>query len=135
MVKHIDIIIENKMIVEKRDMNIYHNSTKSAHIISPESSVSIPLKSLSDGDYLHISLLSGPGKLRNDCVIDMPSWIDFDLSYAGDAKITHASGRTLLKIPPGPPIWQIKMTQSFTPKFSKPADRITISERHEETQI
>ncbi|MGE5341255.1 MAG: hypothetical protein ACM3SY_07210 [Candidatus Omnitrophota bacterium] len=95
-------------------------------MISPESSITLPLKSGNEGDYLHISIVSGPGRLEGICVVNMPSWIDFDLSYAGDTNITHSGNRTLLKIQPGPPIWQIKMTQSLSSLCARFSDRIAI---------
>ena len=106
-----DVTVENKLIKEKRDINVYHQSTRSAHIISRSSSITLPLRPIADDDYLHISVVSGPGHLWKDCVIDLPSWVNFEFSLEGKAVISHMNDRTFLKIPPGPPTWQLKMTR------------------------
>ena len=112
MEKTINITIENELAIGQRDMNIYHHSTRSAHMISYNSSVTLPLKSVVEDDYLHISIVSGPGRLKNRSVVNLPSWIDFDISSADDVSVTHSGDRTILKIPPGLPRWQLKMTRS-----------------------
>ena len=63
MAKEINITIENKLVMEKRDMNVYHHSTRSAHMISFDSSITLPLRSVMGDDYLHISIVTGPGNL------------------------------------------------------------------------
>jgi hypothetical protein len=128
MAKDINITIENKLVLEKRDMNVYHHSTRSAHMISHDSSVTLPLRPVMEDDYLHISVVSGPGHLEGTCVVNLPSWLDFELSAAADATVIHLEGRTLLKIPPGPPTWQIKMTRSFTSLINRSSDRVTIGD-------
>ncbi|MCU0289222.1 MAG: hypothetical protein MUF15_22855 [Acidobacteria bacterium] len=45
---------------------VYHHSNRSAYIISHNSSISIPLRTSGEGDYLHISIVSGPGNLEKD---------------------------------------------------------------------
>jgi hypothetical protein len=132
MAKQINITIENKLVLEERDMNVYHHSTRSAHMISPESSITLPLKSVIEDDYLHISIVSGPGRLEGNCVVNLPSWVDFELSSAGDAITTHSSDRTLLKIPPGPPIWQLKMTRSLSSTIDQSLDRVIIGDDQQE---
>ena len=110
MPKEVNIIVENKLIKEKRDINVYHQSTRGAHIISRRSSITLPLKSVKEEDYLHISVIRGPGNLRKQCLLDLPSWADFELSSDSNTTLTHSGDRILLKIPPGPPTWQLKMT-------------------------
>jgi hypothetical protein len=132
MEKTINITIENRLVMEQRDMNIYHHSTKSAHMISCDSSITIPLKPVSEDDYLHISIVSGPGHLKNRSVINLPSWVDFDISSAHDVSVTHSSDRTLLRIPPGLPKWQLKMTRA--PGIDQRAGRVTISDDLPEIQ-
>ncbi|MCP5106985.1 MAG: hypothetical protein GY950_26610 [bacterium] len=128
MAKKIYITIENKLLVEKRDMNVFHHSTRSAHMISYDSSITLPLKAVSDDDYLHISIVSGPGYLESMCVVNLPSWLDFELSSATDATVTHSGDRTLVKIPPGPPTWQLKMTRSYSSVIHQPAGRVIIGD-------
>ena len=134
MAKEINITIENKLLIEKRDMNVYHHSTRSAHMISHNNSITLPLRPVIEDDYLHISIVSGPGRLEGYCVVNMPSWIDFELAYAGDANIAHSGERTLLKIPPGLPVWQLKITRSLSSRINKSSARVTIGDDQLEYQ-
>ncbi len=97
-------------------------------MISFDSSITLPFKPVSEDDYLHISIVSGPGRLKGNCFVNLPSWINFELSSAGDATIDHLGDRTLLKIPPGPPVWQLKMTRSLTSPVDQPSYRVTIGD-------
>jgi len=126
MKKEINITIENRLVREKRDMNVYHHSTRSAHMISHDSSITLPLKTVIEDDYLHISIVSGPGHLQSKSVVNLPSWVDFEISSAADVTVVHSDDRTLLKIPPGPPTWQIKMTRELSTLIYQPSDRVTI---------
>lgn len=109
MPKGIDVTVRNKLITEKRDLNAYHHSTRSAYMISHGNCITIPLGTVEDGDYLHLSIVSGPGSMEKDCWIDIPSWCDFTVSGLGNGDLAHSGNRTLLKIPPGPPVWQLKI--------------------------
>ena len=114
MSEEVDIIVENQFIMEKRDINIYHHYTGSAHIISQNSSITLPLKEVGQGDYLHVSVVIGPGDLEYDCWVDLPSRLDFQFSSTRNITtfvFTHHGDRSLLKIPPGPPTWQLKLTR------------------------
>jgi hypothetical protein len=132
MTKQTNITIENKFVLEERDMNVYHHSTRSAHMISPGSSITIPLKSVIEDDYLHISIVSGPGCLEGSCMVNLPSRVDFELSSAGDAATTHSGDRTLVKIPPGLPKWQLRITHSLSSLINQPSDRVTIGDDQQE---
>jgi hypothetical protein len=112
VVKGIDITIKNNLTVGERDIHVFHYSTRSAHIISHNSSITIPLRNSIENDYLYISVVKGPGYLWTSCVIGLPTWADFDFSSEGNLIVTHssASKQTLLKIPPGPPTWELKIT-------------------------
>ena len=114
MVKEIDITIRNKLTAGERDLHVYHYSTRSAHIISHNSSITLPLRNAAENDYLYISVVKGPGYLWTACVIGLPSWMDFDFSSEGNLTVTHSGNvkRTLLKIPPGPPTWELKIARS-----------------------
>ena len=112
MPEGIDITIRNKLVTEKRDLNVYHHSKRSAYMISHSNSITIPLGTVEYGDYLHLSVVSGPGSLEKDCWINIPSWCDFTISGLGNGDLTHSSDRTLLRIPLGPPVWQLKITRS-----------------------
>ncbi len=114
MTDKIEINVENKLITEKRDMNVYSHSTNSAHLISYGSSIPLPLEPDVDDDYLHISIVSGPGQLELTSVVDLPSWANFEFSSEGKLTVIRSGDRTLLKIPPGLPLWQLKMTRSIS---------------------
>lgn len=124
----VDIIVENKLIKEKRDIHVYHQSTRSAHIISRSSSITLPLRTIVEDDYLYISVVRGPGNLWKESVIDLPSWADFEFSLEGKVVITHSGNRTLLKVPPGPPTWQLKMTRPNESFIVQKSDHIIIGE-------
>jgi len=126
MAKKTNITIENKLVMEKRDMSVYHHSTRSAHMISYNSSITIPLRSVLEDDYLHISIVTGPGNLKNKSIVDIPSWLDFEFSPGADVTVAHSDNRTLLKIPPGPPMWQLKLTRSISSPVKQSSDRVTI---------
>jgi len=128
MEKEIKITINNKLILEKRDINVYHHFTKSAHLISYGCSITLPLRMVSEDDYLHISVVSGPGRLEGNCVVNVPSWIDFELSAAGDATMVHSDNRTIIRIPAGPPTWQLKMTQAANKSIEQCADIIIVGD-------
>lgn len=129
MIKVINITVENKFLVEKRDLNVYHQSTRSAHIISHNSSLAVPLRSISEDDYLHVSVVSGPGHLQNNSVISLPAWVEFDFSSApGNVSLSHSGDRLLLKIPAGPPTWQLKVTQADIVPGRQASNRITLGD-------
>lgn len=130
MTEKIEINVENKLITEKRDMNVYSHSTRSAHLISYGSSIPLPLEPDVDDDYIHISPVSGPGRLGLTSVVDLPSWVNFEFSSEGKLTVIRSGDRTLLKIPPGLPLWQLKMTRSISSlkhRFSVRKDRVIVS--------
>ena len=128
MAKEINVTIENKLVMEKRDMNIYHHSTRSAHMISHNNSITLPLQTSLEDDYLHISVVSGPGHLTNKSVLNLPAWLDFELSSEGKVIVAHSGDRIYLKIPQGPSTWQLRMTRSITSIINQSADRVTIGD-------
>ncbi len=119
--------IQNNFSTEPRTLNVYHHAAGSAHMISHNSSVTLPLHSLSQGDYLYIAVVGGPGPLRNPSVIDIPAWADFELIPGGELTLVHHCRRILLNIPPGQPNWQLKLKQAAdTDKRS--TDSVTIGD-------
>jgi hypothetical protein len=130
MTREMNITVVNKLILEKRDLNIYHHYTQSAHLISYNRSITLPLGSVETGDYLHISLVSGPGPLKRDCRIDLPLWVDFQFSIEGNVKVIHAGDarRIQLTISPGPGSCELRVTRSDGFQFLPPSDHITISD-------
>lgn len=126
MSEPIEIQVLNQLIEEKRDVSVYHHSSRSAHIIGRSGSLTLPLQDGSEDDYLHISLVSGPGNLWKGCLLDVPAWADLEFSFDGSITMTHRGKRTLFKIPPGPPTWQLRLSR---PAGAGPApDRLTIGE-------
>lgn len=128
MAKEINVTIENKLVLEKRDMNVYHHSTRSAHLISHNNSITLPLQPSVEDDYLHISVVSGPGHLINKSILIIPAWADFEISSEGKVSVAHLGDRTLLKIPPGPSTWQLRMTRSSTSIINRAVDRVTVGD-------
>jgi hypothetical protein len=135
----IEVTVENKLLAEKRDINVYHHSTQSAHIISHNSSITLPLAANGEKYYLQISVVKGPGYLENNCLINIPSWVDFDFTSKESVtaiSITHShdpeGARTVLKIPPGPPAWELKITRpsclASNQQFTKKRDYVVISD-------
>lgn len=130
MAEEFKIKVENKLIAERRYINVYHQSTKSAHLISYNSSITLPLGIVEESDYLYISAVRSHGNLWKACLIDLPSWADFEFSSDGKVGLAHScqEGRTILKISPGPPTWQLKMTQSTRAFMGKLSDNIIIAD-------
>lgn len=134
MAKEIKIKVENRFAIEKRAMNVYHHYDRSTHLISYGSSVELPLKPAGENDFLHISIVAGPGPLEGPCIVNLPHWIDFQFSPGGEVDVTHPENRTLLKIPPGPPVWQLKLTRSSSTFFKQTSDRITVGDSQQGSQ-
>ncbi len=112
MAKGVKLIIENRLVTERRDINVYHSSSATAHMISFNSSVTVSLGLGADGDYLHVSVVSGPGRLQRDTLVQLPGWLDFEYSGEGHVAVARSGDGTVLKIPPGLPGWSIKMTRT-----------------------
>lgn len=131
--REVEITVLNKLIKEKRDIHAYLHSSRSGHIISSNSSLKLGIKSMEENDYLHISMQRGPGHQENYCILDLPSFLDFKFSNSGEVVLVHTGERTLLRIPPGPPLWEIKIKPKM--RFScQPLDNqghITIGDGEE----
>jgi hypothetical protein len=123
-----EISIQNKLIAEKRDITVYHHDTSSAHILSYDSSIILPLGTIRDNDYLHISVISGPGQLRSESVLNLPSWLDFEITVDRKLTVKHTGERTFLKIPPGPPVWQLKLSLPDSAAKANSRDIISIGD-------
>jgi hypothetical protein len=119
MTEGINITVQNKLIMEKRDLNVYHHSTRSAYIISHSNSVPICMGNFEGGDFLLLSIVRGPGRMEKDCWISFPSWCFFAVSTLNDGDIFHSGDRLLVRIPAGPPLWQIKLALPLDHKNSK----------------
>jgi hypothetical protein len=106
----VGITIRNNLNKEKREISVYHHSRRMSHIVSHNRSLNHILESMDKGDYIQVSVVSGPGHLNHTCILVLPSFLDFTFSATGDVTIEHFNQRLMLKIPPGPPTWEIKMS-------------------------
>jgi hypothetical protein len=110
MIEEISISVENKLITEERDIYVYRHLTKETHIISHGNSSSFDLGTTEEMDYLSISTVAGPGDLIFGCLINLPLWVDFQLNTEGKVTLTHSGSRVSVRVPPGTPTWQLKIT-------------------------
>lgn len=131
MKKAIDLTIRNKLVMEKRDIVVYHHSTRGSHMISVDSAVTFPLMSVLEGDYLHISIVGGPGNLENTNVADLPSWADFEVYSNQTIAVFHAGDRTIVKLPPGTSPWQLKITRLRRSTVGCVSDSVIIGDRQD----
>jgi hypothetical protein len=107
------ITIDNKLMEGERDLNVFHHGSHSSHLISHEGSVTLPLRPPGQEDYLHISVVRGPGYLWKNCVISLPGWVDFQFTAEGRVGVNRScdTDRIMLRIPPGPPTWELTVTR------------------------
>lgn len=122
------IKVENRLVEEKRDLNIYHHATRSAYLISHSNAVAVSLGEFGEGDYLHISVVSGPGNLVKDTWIDLPSWCDFSVTGLVNGEILHRGDRTFVRVPPGPPDWKVEVKGNLANEGKDITDYITIGD-------
>ena len=132
MSEQLHITVENKLVKERRDLHIYHNSSKSAHIISHNSSIDFSLQKVETDDYLYISMIKGPENLTGDCLIHLPPWLDFEFISRGDLTCTYRHRGDVqpmvLKIPPGPPLWELKLMRAGDEE-TRDIIKVTIGEK------
>lgn len=128
MEKEIEITVENKLVMEERDMNVYHHATKSAYIVSCGNSVTVPLRTELENDYLHVSLISGPGYLDCNSMVSLPSWAKFEFSSMRDVTVSHSDGKMLVKIPPGLPLWELRLTRPHSPLIKQLRGSVVIGD-------
>ena len=124
--QEVDITVENKLAIDKREINIYHHARKSSHIISYNSTISTLLKTSEENDYLHISVGRGPGDLKSGCSIHIPAWANFQLSNEGKVTITRTKAKTEITLPPGPPTWELKISRSEASRVNRRQEVVTI---------
>lgn len=114
----LEITIENNLVKEKRSINVFHQASIGSHLISHNGSIILPLHMEETGDYIHISITSGAGHLKNACLLDLPNGLDIEFSGNGKVFLLYKKRRVNIRIPPGPPSWQLKVTrpeESFFP--------------------
>ena len=111
MSSSVRVMVENRLVTERRDLNVYHSCSATAHMISFDSSVTVSLGLGVEGDYLHVSVVGGPGRLRLETWVQLPGWLDFEYSGEGKIAVVRSGDCIYIKIPPGLPGWSIKMTR------------------------
>ncbi len=128
MFKEINITVENNLVMEKKDLNIYHHATRSAHMICFESSVTLPLKSACKDDYLTISVAPGYFRHEKDHFVDLPSWGDVECCTGEISAVLNSQNRTRVRIPPGKPMWQLRISRADMSSHQLTAARIFVSD-------
>lgn len=126
MTKEVEITVENRMVLEKRTLSIYHKGGDSTHLINNGSYHTLPLETAAEDDYLHISPGKGPGELKNECVLSIPSWTEFEFSSENKIGLTHRAKRFLLTVPAGTAGWDLRLTRPIDSETSPPKDTVTV---------
>lgn len=128
-----DIIFENNLVAENRNINVYHGDSRGTHFLGLGGSVKVPLRTVKEKDFINLSVAVGPGYMERRNVIDLPSWLNYEFLSEGKFAAVHSENRTLLKIPAGFPEWKLKLTLSAS--HGRPAqDRVVISDDREITK-
>jgi hypothetical protein len=133
MAKKTDIIFENNLLIEKRDLNVYHRKSKGIHFISRGSTVMVPLQTANDDDFVYLSVAVGPGYMERQNIVDLPSCLNYEFQSEGKFAAIRTGDRTLLKIPAGLPEWKLKLTLSAS-NLRQSCDRVIISDRQDVEQ-
>jgi len=129
MERTIDIHFENKLLMGKRDLNIYHRKNRGTHLISYGSAVNIPLGTVNEEDYINLSVAVGPGYMERESVVELPSWINYEVLSEGRFAASHTGNRTCLKFPAGLPEWTLKLSLSVLCRESSEG-RVVISDKN-----
>lgn len=96
----------------RRDLNIYHRCSRGTHLISCGSTVKIPLRTVNEEDYVNLSVAVGPGYMERQSVIDLPSWLNYEVLSEGRIAACNNGDRTRLTFPAGLPEWALKLSLS-----------------------
>lgn len=111
------VTIRNKLLKDRRDIHVYHHSTRGAHIISRGHSLDIALLDKDSGDYVHISAGGAGGRPGHDCRITIPRELDLEFSSQGDFTLNHPPEKdrnnTRLILPPGTAKWELTLAWSM----------------------
>ncbi len=131
MKKTINLHFENNLLIEKRNMNVYHGIDRATHFISHGSFVKIPLRTVDENDYINLSVAVGPGFMERSSFVDLPSWLNYEFRSEREFSAIQSGGRILLKTSAGLPEWKLKLTLPASP--ANPSEnRVTISDDHDE---
>lgn len=117
------IEVENNFKKGKRGIIVHNSSQKQDWIVPWKKNGQEDTKQEFDfpannDDYLVIAVTPGAGDLKW-CKAELPTALPFIFTPGGMEKIgilTSSDGeRTTLRIPPGPPTWQLKIKNPFKP--------------------
>lgn len=111
MTEPLRVVIENCLVKEKRSISVFHQVSKGSHLISHNGSVILHLQPVETGDYIHISVTIGPGRLKTGCLLELPMGMDFEFFGESKVALIYTGKRVRVKIPAGPPLWQLKVTR------------------------
>lgn len=134
--KQVDITVSNQLVKGERDINVYHHARRTAHLISCGGVLTSRITAGEADDYLHISVVSGPGYLENECVMDLPSFMNFRFRTTGEVIFDHSGERLVLRVPPGPPAWELRMNVSkrLSPAQAPAGDQVVIGDEEVTTE-
>jgi hypothetical protein len=108
------IEIQNKLVNQKKSIDVYHHVTGITDTISYNHSITLPIKtfiSKQKPDFIQITIKKEPGDSIEEIAVNLPSWAKYEFSPNNNIDITiiYLENRTLLKIPPCPPTWKLKI--------------------------
>ena len=124
------INFKNNLVMEKRDMNIYHHKSKGVHLISHGSSINISLQSLLKDDYIYLSIIAGSGKLERKHTVQLPAWMNYEFVSEGKFVAQHVDDYVCLNIPAAHPEWKMKLSCPNSRNYLD-IDQVTISDQDE----
>ncbi len=130
MVENVSITVKNLLNMDMKYLNVVHCSTVSAHLLSSNRAIELPLGNTDIHDHIHISACSeGGNDMWKDCLIDMPFWVDFELAFDGKATLLHSGNRLHLKLPSAPPTWQLKIRRPVGNGIACSNDYVVIADK------
>lgn len=139
-IDEIRLTIWNKLLKDRRDINVYQHSIQSSHIVSSNSPLVLQMKPGNGEDFLHISVPMGPGHLKYSCELDLPSFLDIEFKFSmtmGEITLRHFSERIKLVIPPGPSSWGVKLLFIKNTPFKPFPDKnfVSLSDRRDNSDV
>ncbi|MCP4215885.1 MAG: hypothetical protein GY765_14625 [bacterium] len=102
--KRVSIAVYNGL---ERDISVHHAAARTSHLISRNTSVDLAIGG--EGDYLHISLVSGQGALVTGSLLEWPSFMDFKLALPGEIDLVHRGERMKVALPKGTDTMQLRL--------------------------
>ncbi len=127
------IEVKNQLVNSQRCINVYHHHTGIADIIYFNQSISLSLRELTGNrqrDYLQISVEKESEHSQCYYLIDLPSWVHFQVNLKGrlDISATYLGNRHILKLTLSYDFWQMKIFKPTESDFST-NDSVIIQDR------